>query len=186
MSPVVGATDGVPSGEAGESLSATVGSRRSAAGRAERRADADKLVRRSDETGMRIFHVNVQVQVDRYIDAQDPPKRDDIEAIQRLIFAASPNCKLWFLDGRNSDGKIVTNENIGYGTQTLKYADGGTREFYRIGLSSNKAGISLYLMGLEDRKYLPDTYGGKFGKAKVTGYCVRFRRPEDVNLDILE
>ena len=52
---------------------------------------------------MRIFHVNVQVQVDRYIDAQDPPKRDDIEAIQRLIFAASPNCKLWFLDGRDSN-----------------------------------------------------------------------------------
>ena len=41
-------------------------------------------------------------------------------------------------------------------------------------------------MGIEDRKYLPETYGGKIGKAKVTGYCVRFRRPEDVNLDILE
>lgn len=71
-------------------------------------SDADKLVRRSDETDMRIFDVNVQAQIDRYIDAQDPPKRDDIEAIQRLILAASPNCKLWFLDGRDSDNKIVT------------------------------------------------------------------------------
>ena len=135
---------------------------------------------------MRIFDLSVQAQIDRYVDAQDPPKRDDIEAIQRLILAASPNCRLWFLDGRNSDGKIVTNENIGYGTQTLKYADGGTREFYRIGLSSNKAGISLYLMGLEDRKYLPKPYGGKIGKAKVTGYCVMFRRLKDLNPGISE
>ena len=142
--------------------------------------------RPADKTGMRIIDVNVQAQIERYIEAQDPPKRDDIEAIQRLILAASPNCKLWFLDGRNSDGKIVTNENVGYGTETLKYADGGTREFYRIGLSSNKAGISLYLMGLGDRKYLPETYAGKIGKAKVTGYCVMFKRLKDLNLDILE
>jgi Domain of unknown function (DU1801) len=132
------------------------------------------------------LNLNVQAQIDRYIAAQDPPKRHDIEAIDRIILAASPNCKLWFLDGRDSDNKIVTNENIGYGTQTLKYANGGTREFYRIGLSSNATGISLYLMGIEDRKYLPKTYGKKIGKAKVTGYCVRFRRLTDVNLDILE
>ena len=149
-------------------------------------SDADRRVRRSDETGMRILDVSVQAQIDRYIDAQAPPKRDDIEAIQRLILAASPNCKLWFLDGRDSDNKIVTNETIGYGTQTLKYADGKTREFYRIGVSSNATGISLYLMGIEDRKYLLETYGGTIGKAKVTGYCVRFRRLSELNLDVLQ
>jgi hypothetical protein len=130
--------------------------------------------------------VTVQAQIDRYIAAQDPPKRADIEAIQRLILAASPNCKLWFLDGRDSDNKIVSNETVGYGTQMLKYANGGTREFYRIGLSANATGISLYLMGIEDRKYLPETYGATIGKAKVTGYCVRFRRLKDLNLAIAE
>jgi hypothetical protein len=76
-------------------------------------SDADKLVRRSDETGMRIFDVNAQAQIDRYIVAQDPPKRDDIEAIQRLILAAAPNCKLWFLDGRDSDAEIRGRQNPG-------------------------------------------------------------------------
>ena len=37
---------------------------------------------------------------------------------------------------------------------TLKYADGTTREFYQIGLSANKTGISVYIMGIEDKKYL--------------------------------
>lgn len=146
---------------------------------------AGKLARRFDETRMGVFDVSVQAQIDRYLDAQEPPKRDDIEAIQRLILAASPNCRLWFLDGRDGDGKVVTNENIGYGAQTQTYAGGATREFYRIGLSANATGISLYLMGIDDRKYLPQTYGATIGKAKVTGYCVRFRRLKDLNLDIL-
>src|ERR1700743_2937276 len=115
---------------------------------------------------MRIFDVDVQAQIDRYIEAQDPAKRDDIEAIQRLIPAASPQGKVWFLDGRDSDNKIVANETIGYGTQMLKYAGGGTREFYRIGLSANATGISLYLMGIENRKYLPETYGEKIANAQ--------------------
>ena len=149
-------------------------------------SDADTRVRRFDETGMRVFDVNVQAQIDRFTEAQPPPKRDDIEAIQRLILAASPNCELWFLDGRDGDGKIVANETIGYGTQTLTYAGGGTRKFYRIGLSANATGLSLYLMGIEDRTYLPETYGGKIGKAKVTGYCVRFRRLRDLDPDVLE
>ncbi len=132
------------------------------------------------------FDVNVQAQVDRYIQAQPPPKRGDVEAIHRLIMAASPSCKLWYLDGRDSDNKVVTNESIGYGSQTLKYAGGGTREFYRIGVSANTAGISMYLMGIEDRKHLPETYGRTIGKAKVTGYCVKFRRLQDLNLDVLK
>ena len=130
--------------------------------------------------------MSVQAQIDRYIEAQDPPKRADIETLQGLILAASPDCKLWFLDGRDRDNKVVTNENIGYGTQTQTYADGSTREFYRIGLSANATGLSLYLMGIADRKYLPETYGGKIGKAKVTGYCVRFRRLKDLDGEVLE
>jgi len=148
-------------------------------------SDAGKLVRRSDSR-QRVFDANVQAQIDRYIAAQDPPKREDIEAIQRLILAASPDCRLWFLDGRDGDDKVVTNENIGYGAQTQTYAGGKTREFYRIGLSANATGISLYLMGIKDRTYLPETYGGKIGKAKVTGYLVRFRRLKDLNLDTLQ
>src|ERR1700722_12122295 len=119
--------------------------------------------------------VSVQEQVDKYIADLDPSKREIIRDLHRLILKLSPKCKLWFLDGRNSENKIVSNENIGYGSQTLKYANGGSREFYRIGLSANTVGISIYMIGLEDRKYLSETYSKTIGKAKITGYCVRFR-----------
>ena len=58
---------------------------------------------------------------------------------------------------RTSAGGLCSNPNIGYGLQTITYADGRTREFYQIGMSANTAGISVYIMGLEDRTYLAET-----------------------------
>jgi hypothetical protein len=130
--------------------------------------------------------MNVQEQIAEYIADQPQPKRDDMQALHRRILALSPGCELWFLDGRNDEGKIVSNPSIGYGRQAKKYANGETREFYQIGLSANTAGLSVYIMGLEDKKYLSEIYGKKLGKANVTGYCIKFKHLDDINLDILE
>jgi hypothetical protein len=88
--------------------------------------------------------------------------------------------------GKDSENKTVSNPNIGYGFYTMKYADGKTREFYQIGLSANTTGISVYIMGIEDKKYLAQTYGKEIGKASVTGYCIKFKMLKDINMDVLE
>src|SRR6187399_3582523 len=129
--------------------------------------------------------MNIQEQIKNYINSQPEPKRSDMQTLHRNILEIMPACKLWFLDGKNSENKIVSNPNIGYGVQTMKYADGKTREFYRIGLSANKTGISVYIMGLDDKAYLAKTYGGKIGKASVTGYCINFKTLNDIKVDIL-
>ena len=130
--------------------------------------------------------MNIQEQVENYITSQPEPKRGDMQALHRIILEVMPACKLWFLDGRNSENKIVSNPNIGYGSHTIKYADGTTREFYQIGLSANKTGISVYILGIKDKGYLAQTYGKKLGKASVTGYCIKFKTLKDINLDALE
>jgi nucleoside-triphosphatase THEP1 len=53
-------------------------------------------------------------------------------------------------------------------------------------VSGNKTGISVYILGLKDKKYLAKTYGNKLGKASVTGYCIRFKALKDINMDTLE
>ena len=68
----------------------------------------------------------------------------------------------------------------------MKYADGKTREFYQIGMSANTTGISVYILGIEDKKYLAQTYGKKIGKASVSGYCIKFKSLKDINVDVLE
>ena len=130
--------------------------------------------------------MNVQEQINEYIASQPEPKRSDMQELHRIILEVKPGCKLWFLDGKDSEGKTVSNPNIGYGTRNHKYADGTIREFYQIGLSANKTGISVYILGIEDKKYLAETYGKELGKASVTGYCIRFKTLKDINIGVLE
>ena len=130
--------------------------------------------------------MNIKEQIKTYIDSQPDPKRADIEALHARILKVLPKCKLWFLDGKDDKGKTVTNPNIGYGHQTLKYADGKTKEFYQIGISANTTGISVYIIGINDKTYLSQTYSKKLGKASVTGYCIKFKKLKDINIDILE
>ncbi|MFC4873512.1 DUF1801 domain-containing protein [Negadavirga shengliensis] len=130
--------------------------------------------------------MNVEEQIKTYINSQPEPKRADMEALHRHVLQVLPKCKLWFVDGKDDKGKIVSNPQIGYGLRTIKYADGKTKEVYQIGISANTTGISVYVMGIEDRKYLPETYGKSIGKASVTGYCIKFKALKDINLDILD
>ena len=130
--------------------------------------------------------MDAKEQIKGYIASQSEPKRSDMQALHDIILQVSPGCKLWFLDGKDSTGKTVSNPNIGYGSRDHKYADGTVSEFYQIGLSANKTGISVYILGIEDKKYLAETYGKTLGKASVTGYCIRFKTLKDINLERLE
>ena len=129
--------------------------------------------------------MKVQEQIEAYIISQPEPKRGEMQELHQHILQALPKTKLWFLDGKDDKGKTVSNPNIGYGSYTIKYADGTTREFYQIGLSANTTGISVYILGLEDKTYLAKTYGKNLGKASVTGYCIKFKTLKDINTDIL-
>ena len=130
--------------------------------------------------------MNIQKQIESYIAGQPEPKRSDLKELDRITLRAMPKCKLWFSDGKDSKGKTVSNPTIGYGLYTIKYADGTSREFFQIGVSANKTGISVYILGIKDKKYLAKTYGKQLGKAKVTGYCIRFNALKDVSKETLE
>jgi hypothetical protein len=130
--------------------------------------------------------MNVKKQIQDYIVSQPQPKQSDLQELHRLILKTKPTRKLWFLDGKNAEGKTVSNPSIGYGLQTLKLAGGKSREFYQVGISANTTGISVYILGMSDKKYLSKTYGKKIGKASVTGYCVKFKALKDIDIEMLE
>ena len=132
------------------------------------------------------FEMNVHAQIKAYLATQPEPKRSDLQALHGMILELMPDCKLWFLDGKDENGRTISKPNIGYGVQTRKYADGKTSEFYQIGISANTTGISVYILGIADKKYLAQTYGKKLGKASVTGYCLKFKTLKDVDMAILQ
>lgn len=129
--------------------------------------------------------MNIQEQIKEYITSLPEQKRNDMQVLHDIMLQMMPTGKLWFLDGKDSAGKIVSNPNIGYGLQTIKYADGKTRDFYQIGISANTTGISVYIMGISDKKYLAEAYGKRLGKASVTGYCIKFKALKDINIEVL-
>ena len=130
--------------------------------------------------------MSTQTQIKSYFAGQPEPKQRDMRTLHRLILRTLPKCKLWFLDGKNSDGKTVSNPNVGYGSRNIEYANGKTREFYQIGMSANTAGISIYILGFEDKTYLARTYRKSLGNAAVSGYCIKFKALADTNVEVLE
>ncbi|MGC4100494.1 DUF1801 domain-containing protein [Ferruginibacter sp.] len=130
--------------------------------------------------------MTVQAQIKEYIASQPEAKQADLQALHKLTLKAMPKCKLWFDNGKNSENKTVANPTIGYGLQTIQYADGKTRDFFQVGISGNATGISVYILGIKDKAYLAKAYGKKLGKAKVTGYCIRFKAVKDIDMGVLE
>jgi hypothetical protein len=132
------------------------------------------------------IYMNVEKQIQDYIDSQPEPKRADMQELHKLIRRISPKAKLWFEIGTNSEGKAVSNPNIGYGFHTMKYANGKTRDYFQLSISANTTGISLYIIGIKDKTYLAQTFGNELGKASVTGYCIKFKALKDINPDVLK
>jgi hypothetical protein len=130
--------------------------------------------------------MSVKEQIKEYIASQPDAKAAEMQELHKRILKLQPKCKLWFEDGKNAEGKTVSNPNIGYGQYTINYTNGTSRDFFQIGLSANTTGISVYILGLKDKKYLAETYGKKLGKASVTGYCIKFKTLKDINVDVLE
>ena len=130
--------------------------------------------------------MNVEGQINEYISSLTEQKALEMRDLHLRILGFMPNCNLWYLNGKDEKGKTVSNPQIGYGHQTLTYADGKTKPFYQIGISANTSGISVYIIGIEDKKYLPETYGKMIGKASVTSYCIKFKSLKDIKLDALE
>ena len=129
--------------------------------------------------------MGMQQDIDGYMASQPEAKRNDMQALHDSMLKLLPKARLWFLDGKDEKGKVVSNPNIGYGVRPIHYADGKSKEFYQISISGNTTGISVYIMGIEDKKYLPHTYGKQLGKASVTGYCIKFKKLSDIDLGVL-
>ena len=129
--------------------------------------------------------MDVKEQILAFIINQPEKKREDLQQLHLFFQQVLPGCKVWFDIGKNSENKTVNNPTIGYGSYTIKYANGKTREFFQIGLSANISGISVYIMGIKDKTYLSQTFGTALGKASVTGYCIKFKNLKDINIDIL-
>jgi hypothetical protein len=130
--------------------------------------------------------MEIERQILKFIALQEDTKQQDFRSLHELMRSILPTGKLWMEDGKNEEGKVVTNPTIGYGQQTMLLAKGKSREMFQIGISANTSGISIYLIGIRNKLDLAEQFGHKLGKAKVSGYCIKFKQLSDLNITVLE
>ena len=123
--------------------------------------------------------------VDAYLGSHPEPKRTDLYSLHERFTRLFPGSPVSYFDGLDDTGKVVANPTLGYGTQTVEYASGSSKEVFKLGLSANKTGISIYVMGIKDKALLKSLFQDRLGKAKVTGYCIRFGKLADIDVDTL-
>ena len=74
---------------------------------------------------------------------------------------------------------------LGYGKYPYKTKAGKTGDWFTIGISSRKQGLSLYICAVENGKYLAEVYKKKLPKADIGKSCIRFKKLTDLDEETL-
>jgi hypothetical protein len=108
-------------------------------------------------------------------------KSAELSRLYQLIHGEIKSKDNHFFDGKNEQGKVIANPTIGFGQCRLTYSDGSFQDTFRLGISANSAGLSIHILGLKDKKFLVDFLGTRLGKAKITGYAIRFGKMRHID-----
>jgi uncharacterized protein YdhG (YjbR/CyaY superfamily) len=111
---------------------------------------------------------------EQYIAALDEPRRTDVQVLHDLIRREAPELE-----------PHVGRGMVGYGPYHYRYASGREGDTFRIGLASRKAYISLYVTAATDAGYVVESYQDRLPKADIGKSCVRIKRLDDVDLDVV-
>lgn len=110
---------------------------------------------------------------DDYIESLEGDRKEAIATLHKKIKQVIPGeeIKMW--------GKI-----IGYGTYHYKYQSGREGDWMSVGLTSGVQYMSLYICAGKNGEYLAEANKEKLGKVSVGKSCIRFKKLEDLNLDV--
>lgn len=110
-----------------------------------------------------------------YIDSLEGERKAAIETLDSLILKTVPNLQPYVQYGM-----------LGYGNYHFVYASGREIDSPVIALASQKNYISLYTCMSEDDLYVLEHYKDKLPKANIGKGCIRFKKLEDVDLDVIK
>lgn len=109
-----------------------------------------------------------------YIELLEEPRKSEIKKIDAFIRKTVPNLKPFFIYNM-----------LGYGKYHYKSKSGREGDWSLIGLASQKNYISIYVCALIGDKYIAEAYKSKLPKSSIGKSCIRFKKFEDIDFDIL-
>lgn len=129
--------------------------------------------------------MDTKEQIAAHLTTLKASKGRELTELYQMILVEMGEPILHFFDGKNEEGKVVANPTIGFGQTRLTYANVSFQDTFKLGISANATGISIYVLGLKDKNILQEKFGNRLGKAKITGYCVRFKKLGDLDKTVL-
>ena len=109
-----------------------------------------------------------------YIDLIDEPRKSEIVKLDKFIRKTVPKLKPFVLVGM-----------IGYGVFPYKNHAEKMVDWATIALASQKNYISVYVCATTDHGYVPEKYKKELPKASIGKSCIRFKKVEDIDLEVL-
>ncbi len=111
---------------------------------------------------------------EEYLAQVNEARRPDLVALDALIRETCPELEPHIRAGV-----------LGYGTYTYQCKE-KPAEWCKIGLASNKQYISLYFCVSDENGYLAEQYREALPKANIGKSCVRFKRLEQLDPNVLK
>lgn len=124
---------------------------------------------------MNMFKKNIFKTPEEYLNSLEDKRKKDVIQLHELIIKTVPKLKPFMIVGM-----------IGYGKFNYKYASGREGDWAIIALASQKNYISLYGCASDGKEYIAEKYKSKLPKANIGRSCIRFKKIEDVDLDIIK
>jgi uncharacterized protein YdhG (YjbR/CyaY superfamily) len=105
-----------------------------------------------------------------YVEGLESPRREDISRLHERIREVAPE-----LAASAAQGMLT------YGRYTYKSRSGAAGEWFPLGVASNKQYISVYASPQNLEPYVE-----RLPKANLGRGCIRFKRLDDVDLEVLD
>lgn len=112
---------------------------------------------------------------EEYIDLIAKPRKSEIKKLDEFIRKTVPKLESFIISGM-----------IGYGKYRYKYASGREGDWCTIALASQKNYISVYVCAADDKGYIAERYKKDLPKASIGKSCIRFKKVEEIDLNILK
>jgi hypothetical protein len=124
---------------------------------------------------MNMFKPTTAKTPEEYISLIDEPRRSEIKTLHEFIKKIIPKENPHILSGF-----------IGYGTIHYKSPSGREGDWSTIALASQKNYISIYVCASDGKQYVAEKYSKELGKASVGKSCIRYKKLEDIDLNVLK
>lgn len=123
---------------------------------------------------MNMFKPTKATTVEEYLNQVPEDRKDLIDTLHAFIKKTVPSLKPHFAYNM-----------LGYGSFPYRNYKHEQIEWPTISLANQKNYVSLYVCSMKDGKYLAETYADTLGKVSVGKSCIRFKKLEDIDLDML-